>query len=287
MKSLNKICATADWNDPELSEMMQEILQPGIRKAADMASWHRKHWEWAIGMLTLKAGKIDTNCIFLGIGSGTGAPVFHLTNHTKYVFCTDLYTITSKMWREANKSMLESPELFAPGQFNRKRLSVQIMSGTDIHFEDNTFDAIFSYSSIEHFGEKKAVLDCMKEIERVLKPGGVASVATEIFVGKELEKLHRYREKDSQFPYNLLRGHYKIFSEIFTRDELERYLLASTNMKLLYPIDFSVDMNDLAGAVKFPLTKEYNYDQNITHIFLDMNGIMWGSIHIALIKQLT
>ena len=164
-----------------------------------MASWHRKHWEWAIGMLTLKAGKIDTNCIFLGIGSGTGAPVFHLTNHTKYVFCTDLYTITSKMWREANKSMLESPELFAPGQFNRKRLSVQIMSGTDIHFEDNTFDAIFSYSSIEHFGEKKAVLDCMKEIERVLKPGGVASVATEIFVGKELEKLHRYREKDSQF----------------------------------------------------------------------------------------
>jgi hypothetical protein len=84
-----------------------------------------------------------------------------------------------------------------------------------------------------------------------------------------------------------LRGHYKIFSEIFTRDELERYLLASTNMKLLYPIDFSVDINDLAGAVKFPLNKEYNYNQNITHIFLDMNGILWGSIHIALIKQLT
>jgi ubiquinone/menaquinone biosynthesis C-methylase UbiE len=40
------------------------------------------------------------------------------------------------------------------------------MSGTNIHFEDNTFDAIFSYSSIEHFGGKKAVLECMKEIER-------------------------------------------------------------------------------------------------------------------------
>ena len=156
MKSLNKICATADWNDPELSEMMQEILQPGIRKAAGMTGRHRKHWEWAIGMLALKkAGKIDTNRIVLGIGSGTVAPVFYLTNHTKYVFCTDLYTITSKMWREANKSMLESPELFALGQFNRKRLSVQIMSGTDIHFEDNTFDALFSYSSIEYFGGKK------------------------------------------------------------------------------------------------------------------------------------
>ena len=42
MKSLNKICATADWNGPELSEMMQEILQPGIRKAADMTGRYGK-----------------------------------------------------------------------------------------------------------------------------------------------------------------------------------------------------------------------------------------------------
>ena len=124
-------------------------------------------------------------------------------------------------------------------------------------------------------GEKSSIR-VYDEIERVLKPGGVASIATEIFVGTELEKLHRYREKDSQFPYNLLRGHYKIFLEIFTRDELERYLFASTNMKLLYPIDFSVDINDLAGVVKFPVKGDSNYDQDITHIFLDMKGILWG-----------
>jgi len=281
MKSFNKICAAADWENPELLEMMQEILQPRHGKAVEITSRERKHWEWAIGMLALKkAGKIDTNCIFLGIGSGTEAPVFYLTNHAKYVFCTDLYTITSKWKKIANKDMLTTPEFFAPGQFNRKRLGVQIMSGTDLHFEDNTFDAIFSYSSIEHFGGKKAVLECMKEIERVLKPGGVVSIATEIFVGTELEKLHSYREKYSQFPYHLLRR-YEIFSEMFTRYELKQYMLASPNMKLLYPIDFSIDMKDLAGAVKFPLTKESN-----TLIFLNMKNILWGSIHIALIKQL-
>jgi len=279
MKTLNKICATADWKDPELLEIMQEILQPDIGKAVEITSRHRKQWEWAIGMLALKkAGKIDTDCIFLGIGSGAEAPVFYLTNHAKYVFCTDLYTITSRNWKEANKDMLASPEHFAHGKFNRKRLGVQIMNGTDLHFEDNTFDAIFSYSSIEHFGGKKAALECMKEIERVLKPGGIVSIATEIFVGTELEKLRSYRVKYSQFPYRLLRR-YNIFSEMFTRDELERYLLASTNMKLLYPIDFSIDMKDLAGAVKFPVTKEYN-----EHIFLNMKNILWGSIHIVLIK---
>lgn len=261
--------------------MMQEILQHRHGKTVEITSRERKHWEWAIGMLALKkAGKIDTNCIFLGIGSGTEAPVFYLTNHAKYVFCTDLYTITSKWKKIASSDMLTSPDFFAPGQFNRKRLGVQIMSGTDLHFEDNTFDAIFSYSSIEHFGGKKAVLECMKEIERVLKPGGVVSIATEIFVGTELEKLHSYREKYSQFPYHLLRR-YEIFSEMFTRYELEQYMLASPNMKLLYPIDFSIDMTDLAGAVKFPLTKESN-----TLIFLNMKNILWGSIHIALIKQL-
>lgn len=175
--------------------------------------------------------------------------------------------------------MLTSPENFSPGQFNRRRLGVQIMSGTDIHFEDNTFDAVFSYSSIEHFGGKEAASKCMKEIERVLKPGGIASIATEIFVGTDLEKLYKYRKKYSQFPHRFFLR-YEIFSEMFTRDELEQYLLASTNMKLLHPIDFNIDMKDLAGAVKFPVTKEYP-----THIFLDMKGILWGSIHIALIKQ--
>lgn len=280
MKNFNKICSTADWDDPELSGIMQEILHPDTEKDIDLTIRHRKHWEWAIGMLMLKkTGKLDNNCTFLGIGSGTEAPVFYLTNHAKYVFCTDLYTITSGKWKEANTGMLASPESFASGQFNRRRLGVQIMSGTDIHFEDNTFDAIFSYSSIEHFGGKDAAAKCMKEIERVLKPGGVASIATEIFAGTELVKLHRYREKYGEFPHNLFRR-YKIFSEMFTRDELEQYLLASTNMKLLCPVDFSIDLKDLAGAVRFPVTKEY-----ATHIFLDMKGILWGSIHIALIKQ--
>ena len=51
----------------------------------------------------------------------------------------------------------------------------------------------------------------MKEIERVLKSGGVVSIATEIFVGTELEKLHRYREKDSRFPYQFPLGITKYF----------------------------------------------------------------------------
>ena len=90
-----------------------------------------------------KAGKLNKNCTFLGIGSGSEAPVFYLTNHVDYVFCTDLYTITSGKWKEADAGMLANPERFASIPFNRRQLGIQIMSGTDIHFEDNTFDGVF------------------------------------------------------------------------------------------------------------------------------------------------
>jgi SAM-dependent methyltransferase len=281
MESLNKICAAADWNDPELSEMIMDILSLDVGRSPEfLTTRHRKHWEWAIGMLALKrAGKIDNDCTFLGIGSGSEAPLFYLTNHAKYVFSTDLYTITSRRWKEANIGMLANPEQFAPGQFNRRRLGVQIMSGTDIRYEDNTFDAVFSYSSIEHFGGKDEAAKSMREIERVLKPGGVASIATEIFVCPEVKELYRVRNIHSQFPYNLFRR-YSIFSEMFTPGELEQYLLESTNLKLLWPIDYSVETSDLEGAVNYPSTKN-----DKVHIFLKLKGIFWGSIHIALIKQ--
>ena len=48
MRELNKICALADWSDAELLEMMAEVHRPLP------VVQHRKLWEWAIGMLSLK-----------------------------------------------------------------------------------------------------------------------------------------------------------------------------------------------------------------------------------------
>ena len=91
--------------------------------------------------------------------------------------------------------MLIDPGKFAPHPFNRRRIGVQVMDGTSITFEDNSFDAALSYSSIEHFGSREAIVKTMKEIERVLKPGGVASITTEIFVGDNYKQLEKERKR--------------------------------------------------------------------------------------------
>lgn len=47
---------------------------------------------------------------------------------------------------------------------------------TTLPFEDDTFDIVVSFSTIEHIAEKDARLRVFNEISRVLKPGGVAIV---------------------------------------------------------------------------------------------------------------
>jgi SAM-dependent methyltransferase len=282
MENLNRICAHADWDDPELAAMMQQVYHPHSKNPAEWPGMrHRKHWEWAIGMLALqKLGKLTPTAVALGVGSGSETPLFFLTNHVKYVMSTDLYTISSKQWTEADVNMLASPEKLAPHPFNKRRLGVQVMNGTDLRFEDDTFDLVFSYSSIEHFGGKDNAAKAMGEIERVLKPGGVASIATEIFVGDDVSKLQEMRKWRERFPQNKVRR-YGIFPELFTREELEKYLIGSTGLKLCWPVDYNVDPKDLQAAVTYP-GKPGEYP----HIFLDLRGIRWGSIHLAFRKPL-
>jgi ubiquinone/menaquinone biosynthesis C-methylase UbiE len=55
------------------------------------------------------------------------------------------------------------------------------MDSTKLEFSSDTFDIAFSISPIEHFGgnNHSDALQSLKEIERVLKRGGIATVPTE------------------------------------------------------------------------------------------------------------
>ncbi len=78
--------------------------------------------------------------------------------------------------------MLVDPDLYAPYPYRRNRLTVSYMDALDLRFEDETFDFVVSFGSIEHFGGIGAAGRSLAEAARVLKPGGVAAVTTEFAI---------------------------------------------------------------------------------------------------------
>jgi SAM-dependent methyltransferase len=79
----------------------------------------------------------------------------------------------------ADQSMLRSPESHWSGDWRPRRLVVQDMDALNLRYEDESFDAIFSSSSIEHFGTLDRVRRSIHEMCRVLRPGGLLTLSTE------------------------------------------------------------------------------------------------------------
>src|SRR5262245_5407049 len=185
MLGWNKPCEIEDFLDPELVQTIREVFP---RDCADSASWprgveYRKHWE--IGM-AIKAARTLLPCerqeFALGIGAGTEATTFYLTNYFRWVFATDLYA--SNGWPfDSPPAMLSQPERFANGTpLEKRHLVVQHMDARQLEHEDCTFDFIYSCSSIEHFGTREEIKRASREMGRVLKPGGVLAISTEYCV---------------------------------------------------------------------------------------------------------
>jgi SAM-dependent methyltransferase len=107
-------------------------------------------------------------------------------------------------------------------------LTVLRMDGTNIEFPSESFDMAFSFSSIEHFGGKNhsGALQSVKEMERVLKKGGIAVIATEYIIN----------DKDHPESFNRK----TIFSDLI--DKLKE-------LKLVEPLDLGITAKTLDTAI--------------------------------------
>ena len=144
------------------------------------------------------------------------------------------------------------------------------MDGTHLKFPPETFDIAFSFSSIEHFGgdNHSGALKGLKEIERVLKPGGIAVITTEYIIN----------DKDHPEFFNKK----TIYSDLI--DKLD-------SLKLVEPLDFRVTTKtldtvmDLTDAEKW---KSMNDDFKKIHyppLILRINDILFTSVMLVFKKE--
>lgn len=189
--SLNRLCTTSDWEaHGPLSQVMNELN--------DSVCIHRKSWEYALCILGLRQlGEYGETSKAIAVGAGYERPLFHYANEIQLMVATDLYDNPD---HEGQPAMLTSPETFAPFEYREDHLNVLRMSGDQLDFPDCEFDFAFCLSSIEHFGSRETQRKSLAEMRRVLKPGGIAAIATELILNDGThDEYYTYAELEEMF----------------------------------------------------------------------------------------
>lgn len=228
------------------------VIQPGLQQM------HRKGFEWVQTVFGLhKLGLLNDDSRALGVGSGHEALVYYLANHLGEVVATDLYegAWTSEGGREGDPSVLQDPERYAPFEYRKDHLKFMRMNGCELEFEDNSFDVAFSISSIEHFGGHDNSAKSMAEMGRVIRPGGVIAVATEMVINGK---------KDREF---------------FRPEDLLEYVVAPTGCKLVQMPEFILPAHAVANPSKLPEEMMHT-----PHLVLTARSVVFTSVVLFLRK---
>src|ERR1051326_8260200 len=175
---LCELANPAKWDNPEWMAILHELKLP-FRKA-DM---HRKGYEFTQLLFGCRRlGALGERSRVISVGAGRESVLYWLANHTGLVVATDLYEgfrWQDEQGREGDPVVLQQGHEFAPFPYRRDRLVFMRMDGTRLAFREGTFDVAYSLSSIEHFGGVAGATAALREMARVLRPGGILALATE------------------------------------------------------------------------------------------------------------
>lgn len=236
-----KLCDLRDFDDPELMATISSILPERDARA----HIERKVWEFAmLAMFLDEVGQLGEDTEALSVGAGDERIAFWLANRIGRVVATDVYGHGMFAGNEADPSMLEDPRAHAPFPYREDHLEVLWMDGRELTFPNDSFDVVFTLSSIEHFGDPADIARSASEIGRVLRPGGYAVIVTECFVHH-----HPLDAAASMVARRLLTLESEVaaavaarleLGDVFTPGDLTRYIVEPSGLRLMQPLDLTI-----------------------------------------------
>jgi SAM-dependent methyltransferase len=267
---LNRVINLEDFQEPVVRDAIREIYARDAAESPEFPSGreHRKQWEIAMAALALEDGAVlRPDAEVLGIGAGSEATLFWLTNYVRRVWATDLYADPGSWVEVAPPTMLIDPGSAWNGTWNKRRLIVQHMDACELHYEDETFDGIFSSGSIEHFGSLERIGIAMDEAFRVLKRGGTASFSTEFLI-----------EGDALA--------FEAHTVCFTPELLERVVVGTRDWLPTTRIEYRLSEATIATEIESSeyAAREARGESIHPHVALRVPPNLITSVHIALRK---
>jgi SAM-dependent methyltransferase len=224
-----KLCDIRDFADPAVRERIDDMT-PGVEPPSHL---HRKHWEFAMLTLFLEdSALLREDARLLSVGAGHETVLFWLANRVAQVVATDIYGEGKYSKEEADRTMLTDPASFSPYPYRESHLEVKRMDARRLEFSDDSFDAVFALSSIEHFGSWADIRCAASEMGRVLRPGGCAYITTECFLGRSV--LTPFVQEAT---HKVTGGRTFGSMRVFTPESLRSEIVEPSGLELVQPLD--------------------------------------------------
>jgi SAM-dependent methyltransferase len=283
MTNHNRTCNLADFRDPTIRDLIRDVFAhelPLFPVEHPDGVADSKQWEIAMGVRTLREfGALRPDARILGIGAGTEATTFYLSRHVRQVVATDIYAGAGPWADVAPSAFLVEPGGFAAGvPCDPRRILPLHQDARALDLPDDEFDGVYSSGSIEHFGSLASVANAAHEIGRVLKPGGIATIATEF-------KVAGPPDGDGWDPSVIL----------FSPAKLQRFIVEASGLELVDGLRTELDEETL--SVRRDLLGFLNAAKKVTHpaqkigvypnLILYHEGYLFCSVHLALRKPMT
>lgn len=267
MISLSKVANVEDFNSKDFNNIYEKYGLSNIKPDVpiNLPLLNRKTWEVAMAILSFdRLGLMDGTKEFLGIGAAKEETIVILSNNARRVFATDIYLDPGSWGGWYSEDILVDARPHFDERLNWRKVVFQHVDGTNLPYEDNCFDGIFSCSSIEHFGDEAAIRRAIEEVYRVLKPGGVAAISTEYKISGQGEGFHNV--------------------QLFDKDRLERVWLDGLSWKAIDFLDENLCKSNPVDFEKSIHDKEYA-STAYPHMILQNGVYEWTSVHLTLIKD--
>lgn len=273
-----KLCDIEDFEDERLRSRAAE-LRPDL----DLQwQFDRKSWEMANATLLLEdCDLLVPASEVLSVAAGKEAVLFWLARRVGRTVATDIYGRGEFASTEAPPEMLADPWSFDPHGGPPGNLEVAEMDARELRFADATFDAVICLSSIEHFGSPADIRRAAAEIGRVLRPGGVAYIATEL----QLAPAPGPRRALEAAVRGLSGG--RVWRrEVFTPETLQRDVIEPSGLRLMQPLDLGISPRSYANLAH----RRWRGDLRTAsgrfhpHIVLEVRGERFTSVGLPLRK---
>lgn len=189
---LSKVIDAEDFGAPDLAPYLQEIgsieaARAETAIASDVPD--PRQWQYAMALRALDRQQVAlSGRLIAGVGAGVEPTIFALARRGAVVLAADRY-LDQTTWSDTSPAgMVIDPAPYSGIDYPPGNVIGVHADALALNLPSNTFHAAFSNGVFEHLGSLGSVATAAREIGRILRPGGVASIATEFRVDGPVDR---------------------------------------------------------------------------------------------------